>query len=139
MRHVVDASVVAGWYFEEELTPSCERLLVGAGELLAPDLLHFEIARLLHSRVASGALDETSAERILAELRLVPFELTPAPELAAAALALARRATLSVADGFYVALALQAACPLVTGDRVLYDRLRASTLASHVIWVGDLS
>jgi predicted nucleic acid-binding protein len=138
MRQVVDASVVACWFFEEELTPAAETLLSGDDELLAPDLIHLEMTRLLALRMARGELDERTADRILTELRAVPFELVPARDLAAAALALASRTAIRVTDAFYLALALRAACPLVTADRILYDQLRVSPLAVHVRWVGAL-
>jgi predicted nucleic acid-binding protein len=138
MRHVVDASVVASWYFEEPLTAKAETLLEGPGELLAPDLLHLEIARLLFDRVARVEIGEATADRILAELRVVPFALTPALDLAPAALSLALRTNLPVTEGFYLALAIHAGCPFVTADRHLYDLLSSGPLAQHAVWVGDL-
>jgi|SRR5580693_1538673 predicted nucleic acid-binding protein len=138
MRYVVDASVVACWYFDEPLTAGAEALLEQPGDLLAPDLLHLEIARLLFERVARVEIGESTADRILAELRLVPFELTPALDLAPAALSLALRTHLPVTDGFYLALAIQAGCPFVTADRPLYDLLTSGPLAQHALWVGDV-
>jgi predicted nucleic acid-binding protein len=138
MRHVVDASVVASWYFDEPLSAKAELLLEGPGELLAPDLLHLEIARLLFERVARAEIGEAAADRVLAELRLVPFQLTPALDLAPAALSLSLRANLPVTDGFYLALAIQAGCPFVTADRHLYELLTSGPLAQHALWAGDL-
>ena len=38
----------------------------------------------------------------------------------------------------YAALAVKSGCPLVTADRKLYDILRGSNLADHVLWIGEL-
>jgi predicted nucleic acid-binding protein len=138
MRYVVDASVIACWYFADELTAAAETLLARPDELLVPDLAAREIAELLAAHLRRGALTEAAADTILAELRRLPVEWIPTRELAPAALALAQHSELTVSDAFYVALAVQAGCRLVTADRVLFDQLHSSPLATHVVWVGGL-
>ncbi len=136
---VIDASVAALWYFPEPLTPHADALLAGSCDLLAPDLLHVEIAGLVARRVRLGEIDEEGARAVLAELRQVPFDWTPVSALVAAALNLALRGDLPLSDSLYLALALQAACPLVTADRKLYDLARAGGHARNVLWLGDLA
>jgi predicted nucleic acid-binding protein len=138
-RCVIDASVAAQWYFPERLTAHADALLAGSCDLLAPDLLHLELAALLARRVRLGEIDENGARAVLAELRQVPFEWTPVSALVPAALALALEADLPLAAGVYLTLAMQADCPLVTADRKLYDAARAGRLARHVVWLGDLA
>jgi predicted nucleic acid-binding protein len=138
-RCVIDASVAALWYFPEPLTPHADALLAGSCELLAPDILHVEIAGLVARRVRLGEIDEEGARAVLAELRQVPFEWAPISALASAALNLALRADLPLSDGLYLALALQAASPLVTADRKLYDLIRSGGHARNVLWLGDLA
>ena len=140
-RFVVDASVAAKWYFPEELTERADALLEQRNEILAPDVLLVEIANLAWKRARRGEIGEAVADRIVAELRQVPFELRPAAELVAAALPLALHPHqgLTLVDGFYVALAVQSGCPLVTADRRLYDALAAGPLAQHALWLGDFS
>lgn len=138
-RCVIDAGVAAQWYFSERLTAHADALLAGSCELLAPDLLYFEIAGLLARRVRLGEIDENGARAVLAELRQVPFEWTPLSALVPAALALALEADLPLADAVYLTLAMQADCPLVTADRKLYDAVRAGRFARHVVWLGDLA
>jgi predicted nucleic acid-binding protein len=137
-RFVVDASVAAKWYFPEELSAAADILLEGPGELLAPDVLVLEIAQLAWKRARRGEIGEAAADRIVAELRRVPLALKPTAELASAALPLALHRGFTLTDAFYVALAVQADCPVLTADRRLYDALRASPLASHALWLGDL-
>jgi predicted nucleic acid-binding protein len=137
-RHVVDASTIACWYFADELTTQAETLLVRQGELLAPDLVAFEIARLLGARLRRGEISAAGAATILAELQRLPVEWTPSRELAPAALELAQRSGLALGDAFALALALQQGCRLVTADRTLFDEVGAGPLAAQVVWVGSL-
>jgi predicted nucleic acid-binding protein len=138
-RYVVDASVAAQWYFPEEHTETAESLLeIAKIELVAPDLLTVEIAALLHERVRRGEVDPGTAERILEALDKDPVDLKPAGDLARQALTLMLREGLGLHDAFYLALAMQAGCPLVTADRHLVDLLRGGPLARHVVWIGDL-
>lgn len=136
-RYVVDASVVAQWYFPEEHTKVAESLLQAANtELLAPDLLHVEIASLLRDRVQLREIDADVAERILEALRKAPLEIKPSAELASNALALVLRDQIPLPDAFYLALAHQLGCPLLTADPQL--RKLPGRLASQVAWIGDL-
>lgn len=138
-RCVVDASVAAKWYFPEDLTERADAVLEKAGEILAPDLLVLEVAQLAWKRARRGEIGEASADRIVAELRKVPFDLKPAADLISAALPLALNHGFTLTDAFYIALAVQADCPLVTADRRLYDALRAGPLTGHASWLGDFS
>jgi predicted nucleic acid-binding protein len=138
-RYVVDASVAAQWYFPEEHTETAESLLeIAKIELVAPDLLPVEIAALLHERVRRGEIDPGTAERILEALGKAPVDLRPAGDLARPALTLMLREGVGLHDAFYLALAMQAGCPLVTADPRLPDLLRGGPLDRHVVWIGDL-
>jgi predicted nucleic acid-binding protein len=138
-RYVVDASVAAQWYFPEEHTETAESLLeIAKIELVAPDLLQVEMAALLHERVRRGEIDPGTAERILEALGKAPVDLKPAADLDKHALTLMLREGLGLHDAFYVALAMQAGCPLVTADPRLVDLLHGGPLARHVVWIGAL-
>ena len=138
-RCVIDAGVAAQWYFPERLSAHADALLAGSCELLAPDLLVLELAGMLARRVRLGEIDEDGARSVLAELRQVPFEWTPVSALVQAALPLALGADLPLSKGLYLALAMQADCPLVTADRQLYDAVQGGRLARHLVWLGDLA
>jgi len=137
-RYVVDASVAAKWYFQEEHSDRADILLEREGELLAPGLLVVEIATLVWKRARRGEVSEAVADRIVAALRQVPLEIRPTAELVTAALPLALHGGLTLHDAFYAALAVKSGCPLVTADRKLYDVLRGGHLADHALWIGDL-
>jgi predicted nucleic acid-binding protein len=138
-RYVVDASVAAKWYFQEEHSDRAEALLEQSNEILAPGLLAVEIANLVWKRARRGEITEVHADRIAAALRQVPLEIRPTAELVTAALPLALHRGLTLHDAFYVALAIKSGCPLVTGDRKLYDLLRGGPLADHAVWIGDFA
>jgi predicted nucleic acid-binding protein len=138
-RYVVDASVAAKWYFQEEHSDRADALLEQDGEILAPGLLPIEIATLVWKRARRGEISESIADRIVAALRQVPLEIRPTAELLTAALPLALHRGLTLHDAFYAALAIKSGCPLVTADRKLYDILRSGPLADHALWIGDFS
>jgi predicted nucleic acid-binding protein len=139
LRFVVDASVAAKWYFPEPLSERADALLEQRSELLAPDVLLVEIAQLAWKRARRGEIGEADAEHIVSALRKVPFALKPTAELVTSALPLALLRGFTLTDAFYITLAVQAGCPMVTADRRLYDALRAGTLAEHALWLGDFS
>ena len=136
-RYVVDASVAAKWYFREEHSDRADALLEQRNEILAPGLLMIEIAALVWKRARRGEISEATANRIVTELRKVPLEIKPTTELVAAALPLAATRGMTLYDAFYAALAVHSGCPLITGDRKLYDVLRGGPLADHALWLGD--
>lgn len=136
-RYVVDASVAAKWYFQEEHSDRADALLEQEGELLAPGLLPIEIAALVWKRARRGEISESIADRIVTALRQAPLEIRPTAELLTAALPLALHRGLTLHDAFYAALAVKSGCPLVTADRKLYDVLRSGPLADHALWIGD--
>ena len=136
-RYVVDASVAAKWYFQEEHSDRADALLGQSNELLAPGLLAVEIATLVWKRARRGEISEILADRIAAALRQVPLEIRPTAELVTAALPLALHRGITLPDAFYVALAVKSGCPLVTADRKLYDVLRGGPLTDHALWIGD--
>src|SRR5215470_7349622 len=138
-RYVVDASVAARWYFPEPLAEQADILLMQRTEILAPDILPVELAALVWKRTRRGEIDESMADRIVAELRRVPLELRPTSDLVTTALPLALHRGFTLTDAFYIVLAMQSGCPFVTADRRLYDALRSGPLADHALWLGDLA
>ena len=139
-RYVVDASVAAQWYFPEEHTGVAESLLeIAKIELVAPDLLHVEMAVLVRERVRRGEIDLGTAERVLEALRKAPVEVKASSDLAQQALSLSLREGIGLPDAFYLTLGMQAGCPVVTADPRLVEMLRDTPFNRHVVWIGDLT
>src|SRR6266704_3534051 len=113
---VVDASVVAKWFLQEENTLTARRLredfLEGSLRLRVPSLLPFEVLNALkyNPNFPSRALDA-------AGLLTVPLF----GEYAERTVAIASRFDLTIYDAAYVALADIADCTLYTADEQLVD------------------
>jgi predicted nucleic acid-binding protein len=129
-RYVVDASVAAKWYFEEEHSAEAARLLAeDTFDLLAPDFIRLEVAAAW-KRVIRAEIEPEKAEEILRELGNVPIELVPTVDLVASALTIALQVRRTVYDSIYLAHAIQSGAPLLTGDRKLFEALKDGTAFS---------
>lgn len=131
---VVDASVVLSWFLPEALTRAALPWR-HAGQLLAPDFLLIEGANVFWKSVQRGTLTEAEAVRQMALFQSVPIELAPAQALLADAYRLAITYGRSLYDCLYLALALQQDCPLVTGDRRLFNAMQQTPLQRHLRWI----
>ena len=138
-RYVVDASVAAKWYFDEDHSVKAASLLADETyELLAPDFIHVEVAAVAWKRVVRGEIEPDAARDIRRELSVVPLELIAATDLLSEALDVALATRRTVYDSIYLAFAIQSGAPLLTGDRKLFEAIRAGDRAAHVAWIGDL-
>lgn len=139
-RYVVDASVAAKWYFDEEHSKHAARVLADDRfDLAAPDFIGLEVAAVAWKRVIRKEIAAETAERIVHELRTVPLDLAPAVEFVPAALRIALQTHRTVYGAIYLALAMQLSCPLLSGDRKLFEAIKAGPLAAHIVWIADLA
>ena len=122
---VLDASVVAKWFFEELDSDKARDILVRCGEgqirLLAPEILPAEIANSLSKRVLRGVLGEEAALAQYARFERLCPSLVSISRLADLALRMALANRHSVYDCLYVALATETRCDLLTADERLYN------------------
>lgn len=117
MTQVVDASsVVAAWIDAGATGEWCIARLAD-DDLAAPALMPFEAANIVRRINAYGGIDASTATQVIDDLRRMAIELVPYDVLAERAWEL--RATLTVYDAGYVALAEALGGPLVTLDRKL--------------------
>ena len=94
---VVDASVVAKFYFEEEDSDRARSLLTSGKVFAAPDLLWLELASVAAKRVRRGLTEVGAALDAVGSLGDIIDELVPARDLARQALPfLVRRRWLGV-------------------------------------------
>jgi len=139
-RYVVAASVAAKWYFEEEHSTRAALLLAEERfDLVAPDFIRIEVAAVAWKRVIRGEIESAKADSIVSELVGVPMDMEPAVDLLAAAMRVAFQTRRSVYDAIYLALAIESGNPLITGDRKLFEAIKAGPFAAHVVWIGDLA
>lgn len=135
---VVDASALLAVLLPETHTAQARRLLGDALELAAPDLLLFETTAVLAKRAARGDLSAEDAETKRQEACDFPVVTTPARDLSELAFALARRLDHSAYDCFYLALAVERDCLLLTGDRALAESARKQGLGRFVRLLGSV-
>ncbi|PZS16708.1 MAG: hypothetical protein DLM60_15060 [Pseudonocardiales bacterium] len=110
----VDSAALAGW----------ERLAELDGDLIAPSLLYYEVANVLHKQTRAGMISAETAQDGLRRVMNLPIELHGDTRLHSRALEIAHEQHLPATyDAHYVALAERFRVPLWTCDRRLADAL----------------
>ncbi len=135
---VVDASVVAKWFFSEEHSSSARRLLSPRRSLAAPKLIWSEVANITWKRVRRGEMNADEAAELVADLLRLPLDVAPTEGLLAPALELAIATDRTVYDCLYLALAIDRKCRLVTADERFVNALSSTPFAKHVRHVTKL-
>lgn len=135
---VVDASVVAKWFFPEEHSSESRRLLSPRHTLLAPDLIWSEAGNIAWKRVRRGEMKADEAAEFIADLIRLPLGVVPTQGLLAPALELAIATDRTVYDCMYLAMAIDRKCRLVTADERFVNALAATPFAKHIRHVTKL-
>jgi predicted nucleic acid-binding protein len=137
LRLVVDASVAAKWFFEEEYAAQARRLLAPTEQLHAPAFMPVEMTNIAWKKVQRAQFGANLASDFPARLRDLRLTLHSDIALLDDAMAIALRFSRSVYDSLYIALALREDCPLVTADRRLFNAMQPA-FPESLLWVGDL-
>ncbi|MBS7247027.1 MAG: type II toxin-antitoxin system VapC family toxin [Candidatus Jordarchaeales archaeon] len=125
---VIDASVVVKWFVrEDDRAPALnlrELHVSGRVELLAPDLLVYEVANALrfNPHLDAGDVERAVESLFKLHIRLCP----PSVALVADAARKAKRYGITVYDAAYMSLAEDEACNMVTADGKLYGKVKGS-------------
>jgi predicted nucleic acid-binding protein len=135
--YVVDASVVAAAFFQDEQADACRSVLVSKHTLHAPDLIYPETANVIWKRRLRGEVTEQEAAELLADVLRIPLCITPSGTLVDAALRLALKTERTVYDCLYLALAVQEKAVMVTGDQRLANAMAGGPLEKHIVWIGE--
>ena len=129
MPFVIDASIAANWYFDDERDPRADAALklLDSEIALAPLQWWFEIHNviLLGERRKRGS-EQHSAD-FLATLHQMSIELSGLPNHSNV-LDLARKHRLTFYDAAYLELAKRQNVPLATLDNALADAARAEKI-----------
>lgn len=111
-----------------------ERLVQSGGDLIAPSLLHYEVANALHQQQRSGRVTAELAALQLDRCLRLPLELYGDASLHLRALELAHERQLPATyDAHYVALAERYRVPLWTCDRRLAAEFRDGLPEVHLV------
>jgi len=135
---IVDASVAAKWFVEEENSTAALSVLSEGNRLHAPDFFLLEVDSIFWKWIRRGVITLTEAESLRKTLHRYPVTLHPLAPLIEPAFAIANRTGSTVYDSIYVALAVLLEGKMVTADRKLCDSLGNSPFAEHIAWVGDI-
>jgi predicted nucleic acid-binding protein len=126
VRRVLDTSVVAKWFFEEEGTDRAEALLAeflaGKAQIIVPSSLFYELANVLWVR-RSSVFTERKARMVWAELMTFPLSVKDWSQLLPESTSLAFQLGITAYDAVFVGLAQQLGCDLVTADRTLFEKV----------------
>ena len=116
---VLDASVAVKWFNVEPLREKAliirDRYVNGEIELIAPDLLYYEVANALRYNPRFGIEEVKSALKALEDLSIITYDFEG--ELREKAVELAYRFGITIYDAAYVALAVIRNAPLYTADK----------------------
>ncbi len=134
---VIDASVIATAFFQEQFAEAAAALLVADRPLQVPDLVISEVANVIWKRRRRNEIDDTEATQLLADFRTLPLLITSSNELIESAFELAVRTGRTVYECLYLALAVKTRSIMVSGDKRLVNALVGTPLEKHIVWIGD--
>jgi len=123
---VLDASIILKLIFEEKDTPQALQLrenhVTGEEKIAAPELLYYELANVLATKVL---IPVKSASYALAEIFNLEIEtFTLGIEEFLSSISVSRKCKISVYDASYVVLAERLNCDFVTADAQLFKKTK---------------
>lgn len=133
MTIVVDASVALKWLLPEPDSVDAEGVASGNHVLIAPTLVIAESCNAVWKRLRTGEVAADHAQLVVARLPMFFDALVADANLAPMAMTIARALDHPVYDCFYLALAEKEAAALVTADRRLVERVRATPWQDRVV------
>lgn len=121
---VLDTSALVRLYIPDGPLPDgAEEAIEEAAKaetvVLVPELALVEVAQVVHKKSASGLLSANEADEILGGVLELPLEVVGHRELVQLATQAARRHSLTVYDGLFLALADAKRATLITADDAL--------------------
>lgn len=139
---VIDASLAVKWLIEEQDSDKAHALLESwvTEEVtrIAPFLMPFEVANVLHRRVLRGEFSISESALMMTRLLGSRLRFHHSPNLHVRAIELASKFNQgAVYDAHYVALAEEFNCELWTADR-RFHRIASPTIG-NLHWIGEYS
>ena len=129
---IVDASVVAKFYFLEDGSEQARAILTSGIVIAAPGLLLIEIASVAATKVRRGVSTREEARRVVASLGELVDEFVPLGGLAGRVFSIASDSGCSAYDATYLALAQERGVRLLTADRRLVECAQAAGMEGLV-------
>jgi len=135
---IVDASVAAKWFIEEEHSEAALSVLNEQNQLHAPDFLLLEMDSIICKWIRRSAVTPSEGAEVRDAFRRYPIQHHPFGRLLDPSFAIASLTGQSIYDCLYVALATILNTAMLTADRRLYEGLRNGPLKKHIAWIGDI-
>lgn len=139
---IVDTSIVIKWVLDESDSNIAQALLakwINKGTtMLAPALLAYEVANVLHQNIRKGEITREQAKKALTKVLLseLVIDFSPNPDLGTRALELADQYSLPAAyEAHYLALAEREGCEIWTADKRMWNSINGKL--AWVRWMGD--
>jgi predicted nucleic acid-binding protein len=123
---VVDASVVAKFYFHEDGSERAQSILTSGLVLAAPDLLRIEVANLAARKFRLGLATRDRAREAVASLGDLIDEFAADGDLANGAFRLAADSGCSAFDATYLSMAQDRGLRVLTADQRLVQRAQGA-------------
>lgn len=139
-QFVFDASVVAKWFFEEELKEEAdflfERVKRNEIAIVVPETLYVELASVFRKKVQQKIVTLHDALETFDRAMGFPFKSYPTQEICDVALENALHFGITVYDALYLSVAEIYVAPFVTADRSLFQACRGRF--DFIEYLGDL-
>jgi len=123
---VLDASIILKLILEEQDTPLALQLrenhITGEDKIAAPELLYYELANVLATKVAIPINNASSALAEIFNLEIDTYTLGLEEFLSS--ISVSRKYKISVYDSSYVILAERLNCDFVTADAQLFRKTK---------------
>jgi predicted nucleic acid-binding protein len=137
--YVVDASVGAKWFLEEEYSDAARRLIQGSPRLIVPDLFFIEIGSVYSRKTRRQELEKEDATALLEALLATQLEVHSTLPLLSFSFDIALHCGCALYDALYLSLALRQGCRLVTADRRFVETASSVFNGYPIVWVNDLA
>lgn len=137
--YTVDACVAAKWFFPEVHTDAAVKLLKNQHDLIAPELIHAEVANIVWKKQRTKEIDAEVARDAIKTFSQFVIEKVRHRNIIHAALDLAMAYDRTVYDSLYLATAIYTDSTLVTADKKFYNAINRSDYAEKIMWIEDLS
>lgn len=134
---IVDASVAAKWFIEEENSSAALSILHRNVQLHAPDFLLVEMDSIITKWIRRGAVSLQEGSDLRDSLRQYPIQLHTFLPFLDSAFVIASQTGQSIYDCLYIALAALLGGKMVTADRRLYDALKNSPFKKSIAWIEN--
>jgi predicted nucleic acid-binding protein len=131
---VVDASVGARWFVDDPISEAAKAIRLDQDvTCIAPGLIVYEIVNVLWKSIRAGKLTPEHYAAIIGELPASFDDLVDGRALSNQAADFALRFNHPAYDCFYLALAAQEGCALVTADRGMAALCRRADIKVSLI------